>query len=265
MSFSLLALVNLLSRGPGGVRRVASDLQFGPSRRERLSIYAPASSAAPTPVVLFLYGGSWSEGDRRDYAFAGRALAARGYTVVLPDYRVVPEVEYPVFLEDCAAALRWTRDNIAAYGGDPARLGLMGHSAGAYNAVMLALDRGLGVSDIPDAVVGLSGPYDFFPFDVKITVRTFGAVPDPLATQPVNLVSSAAPPMFLGHGDADKLVYSRNTVALAARLRDVGVEVEERHYAGLNHAQPLLEIGTFLGGRSGLFDDVTAFLGRHLR
>lgn len=219
-------------------------------------------------MVLFFYGGSWSRGDRRDYAFAGRALAARGYTVVLPDYRVLPEVEYPVFLQDCAAALRWTRENIAAYGGDPAAAALMGHSsAGAYNAVMLALDRGLGVSDIPDVVVGLSGPYDFFPFgreDHHAHVRRRGRRAGNAADQP-RLVGRAA------------------DVPGARRSRQAGLSKEHRGACRPIFAMPAsrsrngimpasatpspcssLADFTFLGGKSGLLDDVTAFLGRHL-
>src|SRR5690606_21600103 len=127
------------------------------------------------------------------------------------------------------------------FGGDAGRMALMGHSAGAYCAAMLALEPShLGaLRGRVRVLVGVSGPYDFYPFDVAVTRRTFGAVPEPERTQPVNLVSAAAPPAFLATGDADKLVYPRNTVALAQRLRDAGIAVDERHYPGLSHAQTL--------------------------
>ena len=212
---------------------MARDLPFGSEPRQRLDVYGPTEALAPVPVVVFVYGGSWSEGDRRDYEFAGRCLAALGYVVVVPDYRILPEAAYPDFLLDTAAAVRWAAVHAGAHGGDGQRLALMGHSAGAYNAVMVSLDAGYGVQSLPRSVVGLSGPYDFYPYDVPITIRTFGSVSDPLRTQPVNLVTRSAPPMFLGTGDSDKLVYPRNTIALAGKLRDAGVAVEERQLPAL--------------------------------
>lgn len=264
MSFSLLGLVNALSPKAKGSRRLARDLAYGPSPRQRLDIYGPARGAGPYPLLVFFYGGSWAEGDRRDYAFAGRSLAALGYVVVVPDYRILPEIEYPAFLDDTAAVVKWAVDNALSHGADPARVALVGHSAGAYNAVMVALDATYGLGGLLRSVVGLSGPYDFFPFDVPVTVRTFGAVPDPLATQPVNLVTAAAPPMFLGTGEADTLVYPRNTVALTKKLREANVAVEEKHYPDFGHPAPLLELGSLLGGKSSLRADVAAFLARTL-
>ena len=103
--------------------------------------YLRAESASPAPVVVFIYGGGWKDGDKADYRFVAAALAARGFLTVVPDYRLYPEVRFPVFLQDNAAAVAWTRANIARYGGDPRQIFLMGHSAGAYNAAMLTLDR----------------------------------------------------------------------------------------------------------------------------
>ena len=102
-----------------------------------------AAAAKSRPVILFFYGGSWNSGRRQGYAFAARALAARGFVVIVPDYRLVPDAVYPDFLRDCAAAVRWARRNAGAHGGDGERIVLVGHSAGAYNAAMLALDPGL--------------------------------------------------------------------------------------------------------------------------
>lgn len=264
MSFSLLGLLNLVNPKDRGSRRLARDLPFGDRARQRLDVYGPSAPGSGWPVIQFIYGGAWNEGDRRDYAFVGRSLAALGYVVVVADYRVVPEVEYPAFLEDGAEALDWTLANAGSFSGDASRLALMGHSAGAYNAVMLALVPGYGVSSRIGAVVGLSGPYDFFPFDVEVSRRTFGAVPEPETTQPVNLVGPSAPPMFLGTGDADTVVHPRNSAALARELRRHGVAVEERHYPGLRHESTLLELGSMLGGRTSLREDIAGFLARQL-
>lgn len=265
MSFSLVGLLNFASPGDRRSRRLASGLAYGEKPKQRLDIYGPMKAEGPVPVVVFIYGGAWNEGDRRDFAFVARWLAGLGYLVVVPDYRVLPEVEYPVFLEDCAAAVRWTLRHAAEHGGDASRLALMGHSAGAYNAVMLALEPDYGVAGAIGAVVGLSGPYNFYPFDVPISIRTFSSAVEPLKTQPVNLVTSAAPPMFLGSADGDTVVGPQNTEALARRLREHDVPVTERHYPHFTHPSTLLELGSLLSRRSSLAGEVAAFLEHTLR
>ncbi len=265
--YALLALINFLTRKASGSHRVARGLHYGPDPRQVLDIYAPRAGAGPSPVIYFVYGGSWYLGERGYYEFAGRALAAAGFVVVVVDYRLVPQVEYPAFLEDCAAGLGWTAAHIGEYGGDPDRVALMGHSAGAYNSVMLILaERYLApaLASRVKAFVGLSGPYDFYPFDVAVSLRTFGAVADPKSTQPVNLTRPGLPPMLLLHGDADKLVYPRNTVALAARLREAGDSVVEKHYPGIGHPGTLLALGSFGRRRAPILGDVVAFLKAHL-
>ena len=91
-------------------------------------------------MVVFFYGGSWNSGARDDYTFVGEALASRGIVAVVADYRLYPQVRYPLFLQDGARALAWTKAHIHEFSGNPQRLYLMGHSSGGYNAAMLALD-----------------------------------------------------------------------------------------------------------------------------
>ncbi|UJW83909.1 alpha/beta hydrolase [Devosia sp. SL43] len=264
MAISILSIINVLSPKDGGSRKVARDVPYGAAARQKLDIYAPRDAVGPLPVVFFVYGGSWSDGDRRNYDFVGRALAAQGFVTVIADYRLLPEVEYPEFLEDCAEAFGWVAEHIGQYGGDAQRMALMGHSAGAYNAAMLALDPAyLAERNLLGRVrclVGLSGPYDFFPFDGPITLRTFGAVHEPTTTQPINHVTAKASPMFLATGDKDTLVYPRNTVALAARLRAAGVDVLERHYETLGHPGTLLALGRPARGIAPVLADVADYL-----
>jgi acetyl esterase/lipase len=264
MSLSLVGLLNSVSPRPPRTRRLATALRYGPENKQLLDLYGPAEPG-PHPVIVFYYGGAWTEiGDRRDFAFAARALAALGYIVAVPDYRVLPEVAYPTFLDDCAIAVHWVIDHVAEHGGDPSRLTLSGHSAGAYNAVMLSLDPRYHVRDKLKAVAGLSGPYDFYPFTEAIGLRTFGHVPDAPSTQPVNHVTAEAPPMFLGHGDRDTLVGRQNAESLSAKLRAVGVPVEVHNYPGLGHAGPVMELGSLIRNRSTLFADLRTFLTRYV-
>ncbi|WP_419251793.1 alpha/beta hydrolase [Caulobacter sp. ErkDOM-YI] len=238
---------------------------YGKGARQTLDVYAPPTATGAEPVAVFFYGGSWDSGRRADYAWAGRAVAARGFLTLVPDYRLYPEVVFPDFLDDCAAAVRWAVDNARALGGDPDRVVLIGHSAGAYNAAMLALDprylKAAGVE--PGAVrafAGLSGPYDFLPLDGPITRRTFGQAPDLPATQPGQFASARSPAAFLASGDADTTVYPRNTRKLAAALRQVGGKVEERHYPGLDHADTVLALSRPFRAKTNLLGEMTAFL-----
>jgi acetyl esterase/lipase len=265
---SALALFNALIPKDRRSRLVAGGLAYGPGARHRLDIYGPVRSRQSLPVIQFIYGGSWDSGKREHYAFAGRALAALGYVVVIADYRVRPEAEYPAFLEDGAAAFGWISEHIAGFGGDPRRMGLVGHSAGAYNAAMLALAphylKALGLSQQVRAVAGIAGPYDFYPFDAPISLRTFGAVRGGAATQPIRYVSAHAPPMLLLTGDRDCLVHPRNTSHMAAALAAAGVPVVERHYPTLGHAVTVLALARILRGVAPILADLKGFLGMHL-
>lgn len=164
-----LALPACAALRPGVLTKGARDVAYGPHPRQRMDIYVPSGGgSAPKPVVFFIYGGSWANGAKETYSFVGDALSARGFVTVIADYRLVPEVRFPTFIEDGALALRFVRDNIARFGGAPEAIHLMGHSAGAYNAMMLTLDRrylaavGMRAGDIR-STVGLSGPTTFCP------------------------------------------------------------------------------------------------------
>ncbi|WP_293904426.1 alpha/beta hydrolase [Phenylobacterium sp.] len=247
---------------------VARGEAYGPNPRQRLDVYTPRGGTGHAPLAVFFYGGAWDSGRRQDYNWVGRALASRGFVTVVADYRLYPEVKYPAFLEDCALAVRWASDHAARFGGDPQRIVLVGHSAGAYNAAMLALDgRYLKAAGVDPhrvkALAGLSGPYDFLPLEGDITHRVFGDTPDLPATQPTAYVTATSPPAFLATGDADDMVWPKNTVALARSLRAAGVEVEERHYPGVDHVRMVLALSRPLRGRAPVLDEMTEFLRRH--
>jgi acetyl esterase/lipase len=241
------------------------DIAFGPHPRQRLDIYVPDGGGPRRPVVFFIYGGSWSNGSKGTYFFVGNALASRGYVTVIADYRLVPEVRFPGFIEDGARAIAFARANIGRYGGDPNRLFLLGHSAGAYNAMMLALDgRYLARAGVPRTAIrgaaGLSGPYDFLPLDVPASQAAFGRARNLAETQPVTFARRGAPRIFLGTGTDDDTVRPRNTDSLAARLSAAGVPVTVRKYQGVGHVGTVLALTPFFRG-TPVLDDVTRFFG----
>jgi acetyl esterase/lipase len=249
----------------GDSRKVASGIAYGEGPRRKLDVYAPvAAGKRPLPVIMFIYGGSWANGTREGYHFAARALAAAGFVTVVPDYRLVPEVHFPGFVEDCAAALKWTRRHARDYGGDPDRIVLVGHSAGAYNAAMLALDpQFLGADRAAvKGFVGLAGPYDFLPLDGPITTRTFGQWPRVEETQPIHYASASSPPALLLHGQQDDTVWPKNSIHLDARLRSLGVSSELKIYPGLGHVGIVTALAKPFRGTAPVLADVTRFAKR---
>lgn len=266
----LLSYYDRVWGGREGTYPVAEGVLFG-SHGQSLDIWAPNAMPADDklPVVIFWYGGGWAKGDRTSYAFAGRALAREGFLVVIPDYRKVPDVHFPAFLDDGAQAVRWVQDNIAQYGGDPERMAFMGHSAGAYEAVMLALDSKRLVAAGVDpakvkAAVGLSGPYDFYPFDSPRSIAAFSQWPRPKETQPITFARTDAPPLLLVTSDGDETVRPRNANNLGARLREFGAPVEVTNYGPLDHEEIVMALSVPFRAKGPVLADSTAFLKRHL-
>lgn len=208
------------------------DLPYGDDPRQKLDLYVPVAAAdIRRPVIVWIYGGSWRDGNKGDYEFVASWLASRGYPVAIPDYRLVPQVRFPAFLEDIAAAVAAlpASGGLLGASGDASRVVIMGHSAGAYNAAMVALDptwlRGAGARVRVAAFIGLAGPYDFFPFHEAATINAFGHTSDPAETQPVRRVAPDAPPALLLHGVTDTTVYPENSQSLAGVLRAQGDHV----------------------------------------
>jgi acetyl esterase/lipase len=249
--------------------RVLKDLAYGEGPRHRLDVYCPEPrgepAAAPATIVVFLYGGQWKEGSKELYLFVGEALTSRGFIAVIPDYRIYPQVRFPDFLEDCAACVRWVAAHAAEWGGDADRLFLMGHSAGAYNAVMLGLDRRwLAVGDeSPVALrgaIGLAGPYDFLPLRDPVLKAIFGRESDWPMTQPIAYVDGTAPPLLLATGRADTAVDPANTTRLAARIRAKGGHVVERYYPDLTHSEVVGAFARSLRFMAPVLDDAARFI-----
>lgn len=261
---SPLGALNAVS--PGSALRSDSAIAYGSNPRNKLDIYRPANHGASAPVIVFFFGGNWVSGKRDDYAYVGRALAKRGFVVVIPDYRLYPEVKYPDFLDDSAQAVAWTAREIARHGGDPRRIFVMGHSAGAYNAAMLALDeRWLAKAGMKNTAlrgwIGLAGPYNFLPVENKTTRPVFHFPDTPVDSQPINHVAADAPPALLIAANTDKLVNpERNTGKLAARLRANGVPVTERYVDGVNHVTLVASLSSTLSGIAPTLDTVSAFV-----
>jgi acetyl esterase/lipase len=202
------------------------------------------------------------------YGFAGRAFASEGFVTVVAGYRLVPDGRYPVFMEDAAAALRWTRANIANYGGDPDRIVLAGHSAGAHIALLLALDpTWLGplvqAGGAVRGVINLAGPADFIPFEPGGAAdAALGHVRPLTRTQPISFARGDAPPIWMGHGSADTTVLPRNSQRLAAALADVGGEAQVQMYPGIDHAGTVTPLSLVYRDNAPVLSDAVSFARR---
>ena len=251
-----------------GNHALTEGVAYAALPRNRLDIYRPTATAPAGgwPVVVFFYGGSWNRGERADYKFVGEALAARGVLTLLADYRLYPEVRYPEFLNDSAQALAYGLREAGHLGGNPKRVFVMGHSAGAYNAAMLALDaRWLHTTGHSPAElagwIGLAGPYDFLPMTNPDTRPVFFHPNYPAGSQPLDYAARTSPRAFLGAALKDNLINpQRNTVGLATRLQALGAPVTLKLYERVNHLTLAAALAWPLQWLAPVMDDVVAFI-----
>jgi len=246
------------------VIRFTSSIAYAERSRQTLDVCRPVN-AASAPVVVFFYGGGWRSGRKGLYRYVAKALARRGYVAVVPDYRVYPEVRYPEFIEDAALAVRWVKDNIARFGGDPNTIFLKGHSAGAHIAAMLAIDtrwlQQVGLSPGRDiaGLIGIAGPYDYLPLRDETLKAIFGGT-DRHDTQPITHVCPGAPPALLITGSNDRLVEPGNSTRLAARLRAAGNEANVRVYRRVGHYLIVAALAPLLTRSLPVLRDVETFI-----
>ena len=261
---SFFVLMALVSHAKPTKFKHAIDLSYGANESQKLDVVFPKAST-PAPVVVFFHGGSWRWGVKDFYRDIGEEFAKEGVVFVLADYRLFPEVRFPSFVEDAAAAVKWTRDNVALYHGDPERIFLMGHSSGAHIVSHLAMneryltDVGGGFSWIKGAV-GLSGPYTFQPS----TEWLYRDVFDPLAASPkvvpITLVDGDEPPFLVLHGRHDWLVEVKQAEDFAQRIRSKGGKVSLRIYNFHGHFSMMRRATSWYIWPQGILKDILSFM-----
>jgi acetyl esterase/lipase len=265
-----------------GLAGADASVVYAPDRNLALDVYIPASSRrydsnsttsgaaharsaeahASHPVVVFFYGGTWRSGRREDYRFVGRRLAELGAVTIVADYRTAPRSVFPGFVEDAAAAVAWAKRHAADYGGDPARVYVAGHSAGAHIAALVGADarylavHGLTPRDLA-GVIGLSGPYDF---EIAGYEDVFGPEAQWPQTQPVNAINGDEPRFLLIHGADDETVEPQDSQILADRLRAAGVEATVLWLPGAGHLAPLVAMRQ-PDRQPAMFPAIRAFIG----
>ena len=250
---------------------LVSGVEYGTNARQKLDIYLPKAtekSTALKKVIIFYYGGNWDSGERADYKFAAEALVGHGYIVVIPDYRVYPEVLFPGFMADPVSAAKWVKTNIKKYNGDANKVFLAGHSAGAHMAVMMAInpeylaEASLKPNDFA-GVIGLAGPYDFLPLKSDRLKIIFGPEAEQWKSQPINFVDGKNPSLFLAVGMKDNTVWPRNTFNLAKKIKEKNGLVEVHEFASYGHVDMVSTLAKPLRGNGELLKSVTTFIDLH--
>jgi acetyl esterase/lipase len=240
----------------------SADVPYGTRPRQQLDVYSPWN-AKDKPIIVFWYGGGWDDGRKSQYRFVGAALAKAGYVAVLPDYRLYPDVKFPAFVQDGAEALAWVASHAVEIGGDPKRIYVAGHSAGAHLAAMLAYDRSqldrVGLpADTVRGFIGLSGPYALDPNNE--TYRAIFAAPFTHADwQPVQLAKVGTPPALLLHGESDEVVYVAHARKMAAALEAIGVGVTLRTYEGRGHRDTVAAFAMPAPHKLPVMDEIRRF------
>lgn len=244
---------------------VTHDVVFDAEHHLALDVFQP-KNATDAPVVVFFFGGSWKSGKRQWYAWVGEALAKRGLVVVIPDYRLWPQVKMKGFMQDGAHAVAWAHAHAGEYGGNPQQLFVMGHSAGAQIGALLATDaRWLNAVGMQprqlSGFIGLAGPYDFLPLTDKDYVDMFGSTHEQqLQSQPVHFVDGDEPPMLLMQGTADKVVAPKNTASMARALRAKDEPVEVKMFPDIGHLAILFSMSRPFRGKAPVIDDAVDFI-----
>ena len=226
---------------------VERGISYGPHARHKLDIYRPIKGAETGPIVIFFYGGRWREGDRGIYGFLGAAMASRGITTIIPDYRLYPEVMFPTFMTDGAKAYGWVHNKLAAApsneAGKTRPIILMGHSAGAHIAALLSADpQYLANADTnippPAGLISLAGPLAFDPTTDATTKDAFASATNPDMARPISFARRDMPPTLLIHGLEDDTVGPWNSrdfakAVLAARGKACKLEMPGVGHVGL--------------------------------
>jgi acetyl esterase/lipase len=250
--------------------QVARDIVFDENHKITLDVYKPSADFINNaeekrfPVVIFFYGGSWQDGDKKQYEFVAGRLVSEGYVVVIPNYRKYPKVKFPAFVEDGASAISWVSNNIQNYNGEPQDIVLIGHSAGAHTAALLAADKSylkkqsVSYTSIK-GVVGLSGPYDFTP-KAEIYKKIFGPPENYPKMRVTNFIDGTEPPFYLAHGDKDKIVGRFNSDGLSNVIEAKGGHVQTDYYKDMGHTDTIAAFSWVKNDKTALVDEVYSFL-----
>jgi acetyl esterase/lipase len=261
IAVSACAPVTLLNTiTPSSSFEKMSDVSYGPLERQRYDVYRSKTPRRNSPLLVFIHGGSWTDGSKDIYKFLAEGFTSEGFDVVVPNYRLYPNAVYPQMIEDTAKAV------VAVAKQFPDReIVIMGHSAGAYNVLMTALNpqylkaEGRDLCDSISGVVSLSGPTGIIPLKEEPYITIF---PDRFTAEdaPLNQADGPTPPLFFGHGADDKTVYPQNSQKLAEKIQARGGKAIVKIYDDMNHTDAVKVLSRHFDGDATLKTDIIRFV-----
>lgn len=244
------------------------NIAYGNHPLQKLDVYSPTKGAQgrDKPVIVFVYGGAWKSGDKKDFKFIAHAFTSAGYRVVIPNYRLFPSVKFPAFIDDVADSIAYIEQNSSILAGDLSQgMILMGHSAGAHTAALLSTDlnyfKRRNITTPLKALVVLAGPYDLL-LDHPEVIPIFLPIDDPRTVKPTRLVHSGMPPVLLLHGLKDARVKPFHTERFARALQQKGVPHEVRLYKTVSHVAIITSIASPLRFLNNSYEDILRFLAK---
>lgn len=231
-----------------------STISWGDGEREQMDWYQVDGAVL---TVIFLYGGNWRSGRRQDFRFVADTLCGMGVNVVVPDFPLYPDHRFENILSGAVRAVNHFMQAV-----DPsARVILMGHSSGAQKAALLTLDESLlNETDRIVAMIGLAGPYDFFPFTEEDHWDLFAPEKDYPRSQPVNFVRPDAPELYLLHGAEDKRVRRGHSKSLMEKQLAAGGRARREVYDGMGHVDAVVSFSRIHRRTSPMIRDIQRFI-----
>jgi acetyl esterase/lipase len=258
-----LPVFNALMIKDPGAKLIARNIAYGENPRQRYNLFAP-EQGNNFPLLIFVQGGAWQFADKEGYDFVGHAFASKGYLTAVIDYRLVPEVQYPAFVDDTAKAVAHMRAEAVKHGGDPTRVYLVGHSAGAYNIIQAMLNPAFAAEmQNVKAAAGMAGPYKFVPLTDPRAIKAFSNFLPVEDTQPEAFLKPDQPPILLIHGSDDTEVLPASSEYFYKEIKKVTSRVEQRIYPNTNHVSILGDLSRPFRYRSNTFPDIIAFFAKH--
>lgn len=221
---------------------MVADVAYGPDATETVDLFFPKGKRERLPVHMFIHGGYWRMFSKRDYSYVAETVTSAGAIAVIVDYALMPAVRMAAIVDQVRRARQWVADHIADYGGDPGRLTVSGHSAGAHLATML-FDDDSRPSGIRAALL-LGGLYDLKPLqtsflasEIAITdeeVRLFSPISktcDPTVAVEISVGAHETPP------------FHNQAAIYADHLEQQGLDVSRTILAAANHMSSVRDLG----------------------
>ena len=258
IAFAPVSILNNIT--PSSGFDLQKSTSFGDNPRFELDIYNPKTPRPNTPVLIFVHGGSWTDGSKDIYKFIGEAFTTEGYTAIIPNYRLYPGIAYPDPVTDTAKSIAWAAKQ---YPDRP--LVILGHSAGGYNVLMAGLDpqflqaEGVDTCRHIAGIVSLAGPTGIVPLKEEPYITIF---PDRFTTTdaPLHLALKPSPPVLFLHGGKDDTVYPQSSERLAEKIIARGGQADVKIYPELGHTEVVKVLSRYFDDEASLKSDLFDFV-----